>query len=125
MKFFNRYFFAGVGTGCLLSILFSASVAFGFGYFAMRQMGDIVGESGEAPGLRAPEFPPAERALSAYGEADWDWVLTPLEGESVTLGEFEGQVIFLNLWATWCGPCKREMPQLQALHDSLQTEGIQ
>ncbi len=41
MKFFNKYFFAGVGAGCLLSVLLSVGITFGFTYFAMRNLGDM------------------------------------------------------------------------------------
>lgn len=37
------------------------------------------------------------------------------EGEALTLGDFRGQVVVLNLWATWCAPCRREMPSLDRL----------
>jgi peroxiredoxin len=60
----------------------------------------------------------------AYGEADWEWALETLEGESVTLGDFQGEVVFLNLWATWCGPCKKELPNIQTLHDTMREEGV-
>ncbi len=39
-------------------------------------------------------------------------VLMPLEGQQVQLTDFKGKPIVLNAWATWCGPCRREMPML-------------
>lgn len=125
MGFFNKYYFAGVGSGCLLSILLlvgGSAVSF---YFAQKYMEEMEGGSGgTSSSLRAPEFPAADQSLTAYGEAEWDWSLQTLDGESVTLGDFKGQVIFLNLWATWCGPCKRELPNLQTLHDTMKDEGV-
>ncbi|HYD30710.1 MAG TPA: TlpA disulfide reductase family protein [Azospirillaceae bacterium] len=41
------------------------------------------------------------------------------EGRPVTLGDFRGRVVLLNLWATWCGPCVKEMPSLDRLQESL------
>ena len=38
-------------------------------------------------------------------------------GEEHTLSDYEGKTVFLNFWATWCGPCKREMPEVQALYE--------
>ncbi len=42
--------------------------------------------------------------------------LEDLKGKKVELKSFKGKVIFLNFWATWCGPCKEEMPSMEALY---------
>ena len=47
-----------------------------------------------------------------------------VEGAALTLEDFHGQWILLNLWATWCGPCKREMPSLDRLQGALGGEGF-
>jgi len=43
-----------------------------------------------------------------------DFTLTTSDGRTVSLSDFAGRVVFLNFWATWCGPCEREIPALQA-----------
>ncbi len=48
-----------------------------------------------------------------------DFSLEDLEGNSVTLSDLEGKVVLLNLWATWCPPCRREMPSMQKLYEDL------
>ena len=50
--------------------------------------------------------------------------LTDLEGATRSLSDYEGQVILVNLWATWCPPCKEEMPTLQAYHDKYLDRGF-
>jgi len=40
------------------------------------------------------------------------------EGGSVRLSELKGNVVLLNVWATWCGPCKKELPSVQRMYDS-------
>ena len=45
-----------------------------------------------------------------------EFVLEGLGGRKAELRSFRGKVIFLNFWATWCGPCKEEMPSIEALH---------
>jgi peroxiredoxin len=42
--------------------------------------------------------------------------LKDLNGKKVELKQFRGKIIFLNFWATWCGPCKEEMPSMEVLH---------
>lgn len=41
-----------------------------------------------------------------------------------TIADYRGEVVLLNLWATWCGPCEWEMPSLQALHDDFAPAGL-
>ena len=48
-----------------------------------------------------------------------DFDLADLAGEVHSLQGYRGSVVFLNFWATWCGPCRTEMPDLQELHDEL------
>lgn len=47
-----------------------------------------------------------------------------LQGRTVTLADFEGRVVVLNFWATWCAPCIREMPSLDRLQAALGAEGL-
>lgn len=45
-----------------------------------------------------------------------DFSLKDLNGKEVEIKQFKGKVVFLNFWATWCGPCKEEMPGMEILH---------
>jgi len=47
-----------------------------------------------------------------------------MDGTPVTLADYRGQPIMLNIWATWCGPCRKEMPELQVLHDTYADQGF-
>lgn len=47
-----------------------------------------------------------------------------LDGDSVELGNVDGRAILVNLWATWCAPCRRETPELQALHEAYHDDGL-
>lgn len=50
--------------------------------------------------------------------------LTTLNGEPASLSDYLGQVVLVNLWATWCPPCREEMPTLKAFHEKYQSEGF-
>ncbi len=45
-------------------------------------------------------------------------------GDTVALSQFNGEVVLLNIWATWCLPCEQEMPSIQRLHQELTPEGL-
>ena len=53
-----------------------------------------------------------------------DFTLKDLAGKSWHLKDLKGQVVLVNFWATWCPPCRKEMPDLQALYQKLQKKGL-
>lgn len=68
------------------------------------------------------------RAGRRTGSRRWLSIRAPvvtfptLEGDSASLAGLRGEVVVLNFWATWCPPCKREIPELSQLQDSLRSE---
>lgn len=54
---------------------------------------------------------------SYLGKSAADFMLTDQNGVAHTLSEYKGRTVFLNFWATWCGPCRREMPSIQELYN--------
>lgn len=54
-----------------------------------------------------------------------DFTLTTLAGDEVTLSELRGDPVILNLWATWCPPCRAEMPAIQAVYEKYREQGLQ
>ncbi len=51
--------------------------------------------------------------------------LMDLNGAVHSLSQYQGKVVFLNFWATWCGPCKVEMPAMEALYQSFRSQGME
>lgn len=66
-----------------------------------------------------------ERALMepASGRAAPDFALPDLEGRTWRLSEHRGRALLINFWATWCAPCREEMPALERLHRILGGDG--
>ena len=60
----------------------------------------------------------------ASGAPAPDFTLPDLEGHSWQLSEFRGQTLLINFWATWCAPCRREMPALDRLHQRMAGAGF-
>jgi thiol-disulfide isomerase/thioredoxin len=54
-----------------------------------------------------------------------NFTLNDIDGEKFDLADSRGQWVFLHFWASWCGPCREEMPTLQTLADSLRDENFQ
>jgi len=53
-----------------------------------------------------------------------DFTLKTIKGGSITLSELQGNKVLLNFWATWCEPCKKEMPFIQGVHDAWGQKGV-
>lgn len=73
-----------------------------------------------------PQFAAAMAKLAAddSARAKVDFTLTDLEGKSWTLRDLRGKVVLVNFWATWCPPCRKEMPDLDALYKKFKDQGF-
>ncbi|MFC6231753.1 peroxiredoxin family protein [Paenibacillus allorhizosphaerae] len=67
-------------------------------------------QAGDATGLKVGQQAP-------------DFELTLLSGQQVKLSDYRGKTVILNFWATWCPPCRAEMPEMQQFYDAHQAEG--
>lgn len=53
-----------------------------------------------------------------------DFTLKTASGESYTLSDLQGQAVLVNIWATWCPPCRAEMPAIQVMYDEYKEQGL-
>lgn len=79
-----------------------------FGFHMARSSRKAAGGPGDMKGKPAPEFS-----------------LQSLEGKTVSLSDFRGKAVLLNFWATWCAPCKIEMPWFAELQKQYGSQGLQ
>ncbi len=63
-------------------------------------------------------------SAEAAGEVAPAFTLRDIDGKTVNLADYQGKVVLLQFWATWCGPCQAEMPHLQKMYTELGPKGF-
>lgn len=100
-----------------MTYLILALVFLGLGaVFALTISKQLQGSS-ETATQSPPDQPPADGNLE--GQAAPAFQLSNLQGQTVKLSDYQGKIVFLNFWATWCEPCKEEMPSMQRLREKM------
>lgn len=80
----------------------------------------IPDKAGQAEGEGADDLAPKMRGKKAPS-----FVLTDLQGKKVSLADYKGRPVLVNFWATWCGPCKVEMPWFEQLRNQYASQGFE
>lgn len=65
-----------------------------------------------------------QRPTAVVGSVAPDYAALSLAGDSVSLADHRGRVVLVNIWATWCHPCRDELPVLQKLHEADSGKGL-
>jgi len=99
-----------------------AIMAAGSGYFAARMLSpaDIPGAAMSRSGSAVA----SSALVELVGQRRPDFHLADAAGQTVSVDRFDGQVLLLNFWATWCAPCVEEMPMLSRLHQDYAGRGF-
>lgn len=95
------------------------AVLFGWAlYDLLYEPGETVEDSGDA--VMTAEGPDEQEDATSFekGEQAPDFTLETLGGEEVSLSDYEGTPVIINFWATWCPPCRAEMPDMEEMYQS-------
>ena len=71
-----------------------------------------------APDITNGDYPPAPEAILQTENKD-------LDGKVLKIDDYKGKVVLVNLWATWCGPCRAEMPEIVAMQEKYKEKGFE
>lgn len=108
--------------------------AFGGGVLFVRsQRGGSGGEPVSVAGAPTPSASaapdtsvgPLDDQKPIKGQPAPDFALRDADGKLVKLSDLRGKVVFVNFWASWCVPCKKELPDIQKLYDEKHADGLE
>jgi peroxiredoxin len=99
--------FKKVAAAVLLIVLFTVAIVQAMDKPSEDQASVETANSGIAVGVKAPDFQ-----------------LNTLDGKQVTLSQLQGKKVILNFWATWCPPCKAEMPEMQRYYEEMDQDAV-
>jgi peroxiredoxin len=107
----------------LTVVVLSLIAALGISSCTSNDEKGAAGKSEPPPPVNSAPPPPA--ALVSLPANIRDAGLRTVNGQMIKLSDYAGKVVLINLWATWCGPCRNETPELVKLHKEFQSRGVE
>lgn len=111
----------------LFPLLVIAAIAAVIWWLEYRPDAGSTSPAGERYGpvsLPSALLPPGADVLPKEGALAPDFLLETLDGDELRLSDLRGQPLVVNFWATWCSPCRKEIPELVAAYDRFRDEGL-
>jgi peroxiredoxin len=121
----NRREWAGVARSLVLPVLVVAAIV-GVLLFVERVRQSSVPGDGRYGIVRLPEAlnPTGKSPSTEIGRAAPDFLLPMPGGGELRLSDLRGSPVLVNFWASWCTPCRKEMPEIVRVHDARAAEGL-
>src|SRR5271165_5398247 len=122
---------------CIMIAALALMVWSGFKEYQRRQQEASLAHAPQVvlvPDGQSPPAPPPESGSSQQsqpqpqpfkGKPAPTFTLVDLDGKKVSLADYKGKAVLLNFWATWCGPCKLEIPWIVKLRDQYKAQGFE
>lgn len=104
--------------------LSAGTVCAATGLAVLAGLGALPAFSSPAAGNAPPRQVQAAPRTPTVGRLAPPFSLTTFAGESASLTELRGQVVVINIWATWCGPCRTEMPMMHRYYQANRARGL-
>jgi thiol-disulfide isomerase/thioredoxin len=117
-RFFGPQFWIGFGFGILASFVLLVGGSMLLGLWMMKTIQSSAPGSKAGETLSAPPFP------ATGSVSDFTLGLETSDGTPFDAASVRGKTVFLNYWATWCAPCREEMPAIQHLYDRTRDLGV-